>query len=276
MSKNQPTLSAAPGGTALAQPTDAVTKSDTATAPGTSPSSTITARIDRLKLWHTGAKASATRLKLFVFLAGAEITCLKSDLGITQGRTSDIMSEVGESVKWITHLEQQSGITERTIRRYCMGYFNMSKAAPDLAQRILTAADITLALDDSRPMALQLQIEESIKRIPTEDIEAFCEALDPWNLSELYQRPLKAAQVETLNAEAKAASKKRDDDHQLVFWFGELDTRIRRSEHLQLPRDQRVILLEAFETAVRELRESLKGSARVPRAVAGVSPGTSK
>jgi hypothetical protein len=261
MSKNQPTLSAAPGGTAPAQPTDAVTKSDTATAPGNSPS--IAARIDRLKLWHTGAKASATRLKLFVFLAGLEGQAIKDVLGIVERRRTDL-GETAETISAVTGgesfsnwIEAQTGITYRTFNNYITAYFNMDVAAPEIAGRIRAASDIRLE-SHSAPLALQTQIEESIRKISPADIEAFSAALDPWNLSDLYQKPLKPAQVREQNEEAKAKSDLRDRDHQLEFWFDEFEKKAERFHYLKLPRPHREALLERLTGMIRDLKDSLR------------------
>jgi hypothetical protein len=229
------------------------------------PASQIETRLDRLKVWHSGAKASAARLKLFVFLAGAEITALKDCLGVQAGgdRTakSNGFTLLDETyATWKQLITDQVGMTFQTVRNYEVAYLEMIRQLPDLGQRILNAVDIRLESSDQQPLALQLKFDDQLQRIKPGDLESFTEATDPWSLSELYKRELKPAEAQEVLEKAKQKAARQAHDTQLEFWFGEVAAQIKRKEYLRLPRNHREMLLDELELAVRELKASLKGA----------------
>jgi hypothetical protein len=238
------------------------------------PASQIETRLDRLKVWHSGAKASAARLKLFVFLAGAEITALKDCFDVRPGpKTSaapgngETVSLIGETVSlcsasspWKDLISEHVGMTYRTARNYEVAYLEMIRQLPDLGQRILNAVDIRLESSDQQPLALQLKFDDQLQRIKPGDLESFTEATDPWSLSELYKRELKPAEAQEVLEKVKQKAARQAHDTQLEFWFGEVAAQIKRKEYLRLPRNHREMLLDELELAVRELKASLKGA----------------
>jgi hypothetical protein len=224
-------------------------------------------RLDRLKVWHSGAKASAARLKLFVFLAGAEIMALKTSLGVSQGGDQRANGNGFRLLDrtyatWEELVANESGMTARTTRNYATAYLAIAQELPEIAQRILASVDIALASPEQDQMSLQLRCDEHFRSIRPADLEAFAAATDPWTLGELYRRELKPAEATEVIEAAKQKAAATKTSKQLEFWFGEVADKIKSKEYLRFPRDRREMLLDELELAVRELKDSLKGSAQ--------------
>jgi hypothetical protein len=253
--KTQLTSSAVLGGASKSSSAPAVVN---ASAPGE-----LSTRLERIRGWHGIATAQAWKLKLMVFFAGMEIQGLKAALGVTQGARSDAeelrkrVSEVskGKADSWDEWVEIECGITSRTVRNYVAAYQSICQAAPKVVERILAIA--APRIDTAQPLALP-DPEAVMATIPQAELAAFRDATDPWTLSELYARPLKAAQAQHLEETAKAASKKIEQQTMLKFWFDDFDGKVRTKSHLRLPRPQREMLLNTLEVTIKELRDSLR------------------
>jgi hypothetical protein len=247
-------ISAAPGGALQSGES-----SERTVAPGTL--ANLPLRLDRIRGWHRATVSQAWRLKLQVFFTGMEIQALKADLGITNGRPSDEKSEFvsdfsgGKASTWEELIETSCDITSRTARNYVAAYQNMSAAAPAVVERIIKLA--APRLEAAQPLALA-DPDAIIAAIPEKELAAFRDAVDPWNLSELYQRPLKAAAAQIAEETAKQQSKQTAQQGMLKFWFDDFDAKLRTKSHLKLPRAQREVLLNTMEITIKELRDSLR------------------
>ena len=237
-------------------------KSGISTATGT-----LSTRLERIRSWHNVSREQAWKLKLIVFFAGMEIQALKDDLGVTQGSRSDLsatsetVSEVekyskGKATTWEELVELECGMTARTANNYVTAYHNICAAAPTFAEAILKHA--APRLDGmKKPLALP-DPGAAIAAIPEEELEKFRDATDPYNLREIYARPMKPAQAQILEELEKDKSKKREIQGFLKFWFDELESNVKSHSHLRLPRKQRELLLNTLEITVREIKDSLR------------------
>ena len=232
-------------------------KSGISTATGT-----LSTRLERIRSWHNVSREQAWKLKLIVFFAGMEIQALKDDLEITAGNPDKVNSETvseltnGKATTWEELIELECGMTYRTAHNYVLAYHNICAAAPTFAEAILKHA--APRLDGmKKPLALP-DPGAAIAAIPEEELEKFRDATDPYNLKDIYARPLKPAQAQMQAELAKAHSKKVEVQGYLKFWFDELDSKIKNRSYLRLPKPQREMLLETLELTIKELRDSLR------------------
>jgi len=231
-----------------------------ATAPGN-----ISIRLERISAWQQLASRRAWELKLIVFFTGMEITFLKTALGIRPGAApadysatvADTVSELtkGRATTWVELIELKCGMTERTARRYVVAYDRMCGVAPSTVAKICEA----FGPCPDKPFALALPDPDvAFAKVPEEDMEAFREAFDPYSLSELYEKPVPHAIVLARNAHAKKDSDDREEQAVMAFWLDAFHAQTQRNSYLVLPVPQRKAVLETLETAVAEIKASLR------------------
>lgn len=229
--------------------------------------STIPTRLDRIRTWHKITSQRASETRLLIFFAGMEIQGLKSALGITERQRTDIdgtaerVSAVsgGQAKTWQDLLELKTGMTARTARNYVAFYEMVVYSAPEFAHWVLEHAAPRIDDDSEKFLALP-DPHTVIANIDPSALQKFQEATDPYSLSQLYQRPLKPAEVAALTDKSKKKAEEKDQAQQLTFWFGEVATKIKSKEYLRFGLRHRVMLLDELELAVRELKASLKGA----------------
>ena len=229
-----------------------------AAAPGN-----ISIRLERISAWQQLASRRAWELKLIVFFTGMEIVFLKTALGVRECQrtdidgTADIVSAVtnGRATTWGELIELKCGMTERTARRYVVAYDRMCGVAPSTVAKICEA----FGPCPDKPFALALPDPDvAFAKVPEEDMEAFREAFDPYSLSELYEKPVPHAIVLARNAHAKKESDDREEQAVMAFWLDAFHTQTQRNSYLVLPVPQRKAVLETLETAVAEIKASLR------------------
>lgn len=220
----------------------------------------LTLRVQRIQFWHSQAQLTGWKFKLFAFFAGLELKALKQELGVSQGATSETVSEVGG---WDAYVEKHCGFTARTARNYAHCYENICQAVPNLANRLIKAAQAQLQDGQGNllPERSTLQPEEALKLVSEKDLAAFAQAADEWSLHELYAKPEKSAGANAALAKSKADLEKR----QLAFDFwvstkGDFNKRLEAKSYLRLPKPQRQVLADRLSLMLADLKQSLKGS----------------
>lgn len=220
---------------------------------------TAMTRVTRIRAWHQHASGAAWRLKLLVFFAGMEIQGLKAELGVSAGRPEKFGNGFRINGKtyatWEEIVVSECGLTSRTARNYATAYANMCEAAPAVVNQIMAAAGPQLANCEQLTLP---DPDAAIAAVAEEDLIAFRDALDPWSLSELYQKPMSAVQAQIAEETAKKDSQTSEKQAMLQFWFEDFDGRLKSKSHLKLPKKQREMLLNTMEITVKELRDSLR------------------
>lgn len=234
-------------------------------APAPSPER-ISIRLQRISQMHAATKDQAWKLKLAVFFMGMEVQALKAELGVSQG--GDRANQNGFALlgknyaTWEELIEREAGITSQTARNYVTAYENICQVAPDVVNRILRLASPTIdRIEGKTPLALP-DAEGVIQTIPEKDLVAFREAVDPWGLSQLYQKVLKPAQAQIIEEATKTQARLSEQQALLKFWFEDFDSRMQKRDYLKIPPKQRELLLNSLEVVTKEIRDSLRKTSK--------------
>lgn len=211
----------------------------------------------RLNVWHQNTRRTAAEFKFYAFLAGAEIMSIKAAMGVNEnsGRPKD------GDISFAQWIEEHAGISYSTANRYCNAYLNIMRRNLELdklPQKILDAVDIYLKTGDATEKSLTDKASKAMQLMDHKRIEDFLTALDPWSLSELYERPIKTVAAQEKLEETKRKNEERERQLLMKFWFNDFRSRLQSHEHLHLGTQERQIILEDLEAAVRDIRASLK------------------
>lgn len=223
----------------------------------------LTLRVQRIQFWHSQAQLTGWKFKLFAFFAGLELKALKQELGVSQGKTSDTVSEVESG--WDAYVEKHCGFTGRSARRYVNCYENICQDVPALASRLIKAAQAQLQDGQGNllPERSTLQPEEAVKLLSEKDLAAFAQAADEWSLHELYAKPEKSATTTAKAAHAKAEAERERRQLAFDFWLstkGDFSKRLENKSYLRLPKPQRQQLADRLSLLLADIKQSLKGT----------------
>jgi hypothetical protein len=230
-------------------------------------------RFQRIALYHAAARASAGHFKIYALLTGLELQCLKVELGIVSGTRTDLKKETSETVSevpaddilngrsWGEFVEDELDLTARTANNYVNAYMTIIHAAPKVCEKLIAAARVkrdtaTKALPD------HLSQEDALDLFQPRELEDLVKALDPWTLSELYEKPLKRIDRNAHNEIAREQNDKKQRQIYFDFWLdprGTVGKQVERKTYLKLPRPERQRLLETLDIVRADLRESLRG-----------------
>lgn len=155
---------------------------------------------------------------------------------------------------WADVIEGECEVCERSGRNYVSAYDSICAVlSHDLQARLREVSGVFL---EANPKPLALPDRDSVvAAMPKSELQAFCEAVDPFTLNELYERPIKRAKRLKQEVQERA---KRELTQAEFFWFDTFEKQRRDKLHLRLERPHREALLNSLQVMVRELRESLK------------------
>jgi hypothetical protein len=219
-----------------------------------------------IRAMHLSVQQDAGLLKLKAFTLGLYLAHLKVILGVAPGNpafkaNSATVAELGDpeleklrDLPWEEVVEQHLGMTYSTSKNYLAAYQNVTSAHPKLAKRMV---DCLMPEQKALPETALLQKAQSGDLIPEQAKQDFLTTLDPWSLSDLYEKPLKRAKPKS--PAHKSREQIQAEQTSFEFYQDSLIRIERRGDYLMLPRHQREALLGEFVKITNALRKSLAG-----------------
>ena len=207
----------------------------------------------RFHAWQGFAKQGATALKLAQYFAGLEVHELYALHHELHGETR---GGDGTAMTLSEFIEHHLTVTDRTARKYRNWFLSVSAPAEN-AKLVKRLNDWwkdhqTAPLPENATKARDAKPLPAIPAVDQADFQAILAAPDEWGLSELFEAPAKAAKEPEENA---AQAPKNSIVH---YWINQFIPRLSKRDFLQLPKATRERLATEMETAVTEIRGTLK------------------